>query len=709
VPATTAPDTTAPDTTAPDTSATDELATEQAYLDRARTELARMRERTAALTVQAGDRISDEVLAGALAARVRSLTDDPASTLFFGRTDHLGGERWYVGRRHVADAAGDPVVLDWRAEISRAFYRAGPGEPMGVAARRRFGVDGGRLTGYEDEVVAGAPVPDATGAPVAWSSILAHEIERPRIGPMRDIVATIQPEQDEIVRADLSTSICVQGAPGTGKTAVGLHRAAWLLYAYGERLARSGVLVVGPSEAFLEHVGAVLPALGEMTVQHTTVEQLTRSAAALPLSRLDEPVPVSMLKGDSRMATLLHRAVWGHLDPGSLEDQALVLPRGVRRWRVPGYVLADIVTELSQRGVRYSAARTLAAQRMSHAVLVQMERSGESPDDRVQDAVARSREVKAWLGAHWPVLTPAAVLARLLGDREHLAACARGILSDDEQALLAWSKTPRSARTAQWSPADQVLADEVADLLARTPSLGHVILDEAQDLSAMQLRAVGRRASTASVTVLGDVAQGTTPWASADWPTALAHLGQSTAHIEVLTRGFRVPSAVIDLAAPLLATIAAGSEPPVSVRADPGSAQVLRVQSAEDLWPQVLAQTRLLLTEPGTVGLIVADADADAAQSALRRGGLELVRLGSPSGPRSDTDHDAAAHRLQLVPATLAKGLEFDRVVVVEPATIVAAEHDRVTGLRRLYVVLTRAVSALTVVHRHDLPRELGR
>ncbi|GMA86433.1 hypothetical protein GCM10025868_16830 [Angustibacter aerolatus] len=309
------------------------LAAEQAHLARARAQAARMRERTLSLEVQGGDRISSEVLAATLHQRATSLLDDPTSTLFFGRIDvddpgGRGRERWYVGRRHVADEAGDPVVVDWRADVSRGFYRASRAEPMGVVLRRRFGVDHGRLTAYEDEHLTDA------GEAEARSQILAAEIERPRVGPMRDIVATIQPEQDEIVRADVATTVCVQGAPGTGKTAVGLHRAAWLLYAHRDRLARSGVLVVGPNRSFLEHVGAVLPALGEVEVGHTTVEDMV---AAVPVRRT-EPADVATLKGDARMAEVLRRAVWSRVGTAR---EALVVPRGSVRWRVPAHRVAE--------------------------------------------------------------------------------------------------------------------------------------------------------------------------------------------------------------------------------------------------------------------------------------------------------------------------------------------------------------------------------
>lgn len=354
-----------------------ELRKEQEYLATAREALRRMREQTLSLQVQAHDPISAEHLARTLHLRAASLADDPSTTLFFGRVDTDEDERWYIGRRHVADAAGDPLVIDWRAQMSTAFYRASRAEPMHVTLRRRFGLDRGTITAYEDEHLQDRAEREVN------SQILAEEIERPRAGPMRDIVATIQPEQDVIVRAGADQTICVQGAPGTGKTAVGLHRAAWLLYAFRDRLARSGVLVVGPNRAFLEHIGAVLPALGEANVGHTTIEELVASG---PVRGVDS-TQTAVLKGDPRLAEVLRRAVWSGVGTAT---EALVVPRGSRKWRVPAHEVNEIVAELASRGVRYDAARRMLPQRLAHAVLLQMERAGDSPDDRVQDSVARS-------------------------------------------------------------------------------------------------------------------------------------------------------------------------------------------------------------------------------------------------------------------------------------------------------------------------------
>ena len=674
------------------TSPTEELQRERDYLERARVELARMRERTLSLDAQSGDAVSAAYLAKTLHERAMALADDPSTTLFFGRVDRVDGpgggvERWYIGRRHVADSHGDPVVIDWRADMSTTFYRASRSEPMGVTLRRRFGLDHGEITAFEDEHLLDR------SERAAKSQILVEEIERPRVGPMRDIVATIQPEQDEIVRADATTTVCVQGAPGTGKTAVGLHRAAWLLYAFRERLTRAGVLVVGPNRAFLDHIGAVLPALGEVQVRHTTVDDLVASVPA----KGSDPTETAVLKGDPRLAKVLRRAVWSRVRPAS---EPLVVPRGVRKWRVPAYDVNDILEELSGRGVRYDAARAMLPQRLAHAVLLQMERAGDSPDDRVQDAVARSAPVKRYAGGLWPAVDAREVLFRLLSDPAELAAHADGLLNDVERALLVWPHPPKSKGAARWSPADTVLLDELADIIDRTASLGHVVLDEAQDLSPMQLRAVGRRCSTGAATVLGDIAQGTTPWATDSWAESLAHLGKPEGYLEVLDRGFRVPSSVIEYAARLLPAMAPGLGSPVSVRDNPGRLDVVAAADRRSATAAVVETVRRELSEPGSIGIIAPDADATRLSRALDRAGIAHGLLGA--------DHGDVEHQVDVVPATVAKGLEFDRVIVLEPAAIAAAEPDQRTGLRRLYVVLTRAVSALTVVHSQPLPEQLA-
>lgn len=371
--------------------------------------------------------------------------------------------------------------------------------------------------------------------------------------------------------------------------------------------------------------------------------------------------------------------------------------RGSRRWRVPAYELEELVRELLARDIRYGAAHDALPQRIAHAVLVQMERSGEAPDDRVQDAVARNPAVKAAVKAMWPAVDPAKLVLRLLSDAEFLAGHAEGLLTDDEQKALLWTKPPRSAKTAKWSSADAVLIDEANDLVSRTHSLGHVVLDEAQDLSPMQYRAVGRRCSTGSATVLGDLAQGTTPWATASWAEALAHLGKPEAVVEELTAGFRVPREVIAYASRLLPAISPGLTEVASVRESPGSLEVRAVEAAT-LDAAVVGACRESLRHEGSIGLIAADARVPALAAALSAADLPYLAPG---------EETTAASRLTLVPASLAKGLEYDYVVLDEPSAVVTGEPDERTGLRRLYVALTRAVSGLTVLHGTALPAQL--
>ncbi|MER7970421.1 UvrD-helicase domain-containing protein [Streptomyces sp. NPDC096080] len=640
-----------------------------------------------------GNWVNAQVLARQIDERVKALADLSHTPLFFGRLDYLhapggeraegaGGERFYIGRRHVHDHDGDPMVIDWRAPVSQPFYRASKTDPLDVGLRRRFGYTGGDLTAYEDEHLSDPAEAART------SQLLQREIERPRVGPMRDIVATIQPEQDEIVRSGLGGTVCVQGGPGTGKTAVGLHRVAYLLYAHRERLARTGTLVIGPNRSFLHYIEQVLPALGELAVQQATVDDLVGQVEVTGT----DPAPTAIVKGDARMAEVLRRAVYSHV---TLPDEPVMVVRGSRRWRVPAHELEVIVKELLDRDIRYGAAREALPQRIAHAVLVQMERAGEAPDDRVQDAVARNTAVKAAVKRIWPPVDPAKVVLRLLTDAEFLAEHADGVLTEDERRTVLRTKPVRSVKSARWSLADAVLIDETADLVQRTHSLGHVVLDEAQDLSPMQYRAVGRRCTTGSATVLGDLAQGTTPWATRSWQEALAHLGKSDGVIEELTAGFRVPTDVIGYASRLLPHIAPGLAPVASVRENPGLFAVREITGTAE----VVDACQELLAHEGSIGLIAADARVPGLRSALDEAGLGHLAPG---------EETTAETRLTLVPASLAKGLEYDYVVLDEPRAVVDGEPDERTGLRRLYVALTRAVSGLVVTHQAPLPDQLA-
>jgi len=696
---------------ADDGGAEEVLAAERDHLATSRDFLRLMREDVLSLPALAGDPVSQEYLKADLYRRAESLKDLPDTPLFFGRLDYEPGrtrpagepgeareyiavaagtgESFHVGRRHVHDQQGHPVVIDWRAPVSRPFYRASPSDPMGLVMRRRFGFSGGELTAFEDEVFEATPTaPEGDGQPgqAPLSRIMIEEIERPRSGSMRDIVATIQPEQDDIVRADATESVCVQGAPGTGKTAVGLHRVAYLLYAFRERMSRGGVLVLGPNRAFLAYIRNVLPALGEFDAKQTSVTELISS---VPI-RGSDTEGAARLKGDARMAEVLHRALWDRI--GEPAESILVV-RGSRRWRVHAERVSELVEELRERGVRYGTGREMLSHRIAHVILSQMEAAGEICDDRTHEAVRRTASVKSAVTAIWPKADPVRVVFTLLSDRDVLAKAADGLFTAAEQEEIAWQKPPRGPGSARWSAADAVLIDEVKDLIERTPSLAHVVVDEAQDLSAMACRAIGRRCTTGSVTVLGDIAQGTTAWATPSWEQMLGHLGKSEATLEILTTGYRVPRQILDFASKLLAEIAPELAPAMSIRQDPGSLEITQLPSG-DLAAALSDACAEALTRPGSVAVIAADAQSAEISGVLTKAGL----------PHAVLDGEAGDSQLVIVPVTIAKGLEFDHVIVVEPGRIAAAEAR---GLQRLYVALTRAVSRLTVLHTEPLPASL--
>jgi hypothetical protein len=661
------------------------LAAERGHLARAADCLTEMRTAAAAVTDAGVDAWASERLGAARAERLRALAADPGVPPFFGRTD-TGSETFHIGRRHVRDAAGDPVVIDWRAPMSRPFYQASAADPQGLTRRRRFGFAEGELTSYDDELLAAGDQHD--------SALLREEIERPRSGPMRDIVATIQPDQDDIVRAPLAESICVQGAPGTGKTAVGLHRAAYLLYTHGGQLARSGVLVVGPNNAFLRYIEQVLPTLGEVDVEQTTVATLT---ARVQVRAEDRP-EVAVLKGDVRLAEVLRRALWGEI---AKPADSVQVPLAGRRYRVPVERLKRYVDDLRRRArpsddqqlLHYAAGRERLAMLLAEDARRQKEEAGGSPTDGETRKAARSAEVRAFCEEVWPARDAAGVVCDLWSDPARLARAARGILTDDEQALLRWPSPPRSARTAAWTAADAVLVDEVAGLLERTPGFGHVVVDEAQDLSPMQCRAVARRLAAGSLTVLGDLAQATSPWSPTDWRETLKALGRPDTAVRPLTRGYRVPGEVLEFANRLLPSIAPGLPPASAIRSEPGALTLRPVTTLAEPLTEVV---RDLAAAPGSIGVVCADAAVADVAAALSAAGLPAEVL---------TDDGDTLPTVAVVPATLAKGLEFDAVVVVDPAAIAAAEPR---GLHRLYVVLTRAVSTLVVLHRGDLPAPLA-
>jgi len=704
--------------TSPDPVLVTSLTQERAYHDTCRAALAAMVD-GAQEHVVTGEDVSAsgadaEVLGYRLRSRAKEMRELPEGPLFFGRLDFgqsdfgrldFGGEcggagehagqSYHVGRRRITEhPSAPPLVVDWRAPVSRAFYQASARDPQGVRVRRRFGWapgsrgDSADLTGLEDERLegeypTGSPGGHPAGTP-GGSRILAGEIERPRVGPMRDIAATIQPDQDELVRADLAVSVCVQGAPGTGKTAVGLHRAAYLLYTFPQRVQRGGLLILGPNRTFLSYISEVLPALGETGVRQSTVgEEIGRH----PVTGEDDQA-AAVVKHDARMAEVLRRALYVRVgSDGGEWVNGLAVPDGSYRWRVPGEALARIVADVRAERLPYAVGRERVRTRIVRYVRERAERRAGPQSNAWVQKISRARPVGAYVDAVWPKARPEEVVAELLADPSVLAAAADGVLDAGEQKALLWARPPRSWKSARWSAADLVLLDEVAGLIEHPENYGHLVIDEAQDLSPMECRAIGRRAVYGSLTVLGDLAQGTTPWAAREWGELLGHLGRPEAVVVPLTTGFRVPEAVVELANRVLARLDVGVPAGQSLRRD----GELRMLHTDDVLGETVGAVHRALSYEGSVGVITADSDVVRVREALGGAGIEAAGV------------DQLGARVTVLGAGLAKGLEYDHVVAVEPATIAEAETR---GLHRLYVVLTRAVSRLDVVHERPLPFE---
>ncbi|MDX2544877.1 AAA family ATPase [Streptomyces sp. WI04-05B] len=641
-----------------------------------------------------------EVLGYQLRSKAKELGELPEGPLFFGRLDFAGGDRggdhrgasYHVGRLRISEhPTRPPLVVDWRAPVSRAFYQASARDPQGVAVRRRFGWapgstgDSADLTGLEDEHLteAGAGEADPGERELAGGAdgLVAREIARPRVGPMRDIAATIQPEQDDLVRAGLGVSVCVQGAPGTGKTAVGLHRAAYLLYTHPQRVQRGGLLILGPNRTFLSYISEVLPALGETGVRQSTV---TDEIAGHPV-RAEDDERAAVVKHDARMAEVLRRALYARVATKEVMERAnsLEVKDDSYRWRIPAAELARIVAGVRAEQPPYAVGRERVRTRIVNRVQREAERrAGPQPNSWVR-RIERARPIGAYVEAVWPRVRPAEVVAELLADEGALARAAEGILGEEERRAVHWARPPRSWKSARWSAADLVLLDEVAGLIEHPEGYGHVVIDEAQDLSPMECRAIARRVPYGSLTVLGDLAQGTTPWAARAWQPLLAHLGKPDATVIPLTIGFRVPKTVVAFANRLLAHLDVPVPPARSLRGD----GELRVVESADVAADVVAAVRRALAGEGSVGVVAADGEVAGVRETLGAAGVAV-----------------SGGRVAVLPAKAVKGLEWDHVVVVEPAAIVEDEGTTGRGLHRLYVVLTRAVSRLEVVHGRELP-----
>lgn len=657
---------------------------EQEYIDYAYGCLDAMRDRVAGLEIPAADQVTREDLERALARRLASLSDS-GRPLCFGRIDDAGGETWYIGRRHVEDDDADPVVVEWRAPIALPFYRARRADPMNLVRRRQFVADRNVLLSMADDLFGEDA--DDSGPQVRGRDALLAELERARTGEMLDIVSTIQVEQDEIIRADAAGVLTVQGGPGTGKTAVGLHRAAFLLYG-NDALSRAGVLVVGPSRMFLRYIGHVLPSLGEAAVVQTTLRDLVPDA---PVSEVDSP-DAARVKGDARMVEVLVRALAGRR---RLAEEPIEVRFSLSRVVLDASVVNEIVSTVAARRIPYNDGRAQVRDQLLRTLYDRYSAgAGVAAGDFAAFASAARREKSfaAALDRVWPTVTAGTVVRGVLTSADRLAAAAEGVLDEAEQRAVL-----RRGRRAAWTDADVPLVDEMQDLLVgRVRTYGHVVVDEAQDLSPMQWRMLGRRCPAGSMTVLGDIAQGIGVWAIDHWEDAVVHLPTPDgARFTELHMGYRSTAQILDFAGQLLPEAAPLVRPTESVRPGRREPRVVGVAGGTLAEATVAEVQSLAGDDLGTVGVIVPAALLTEVGDALAAAGIEY----------GDAGRDGLERRVTLLTAVACRGLEFDAVVAVEPAGILA---DAPRGLRLLYVVLTRPTQHLSVIHAEPLPAALA-
>jgi DNA helicase IV len=632
-----------------------------------------------------------------------------SESLVFGRIDREpeeSGERFYIGRLPVSDEEQNPVVVDWRAPVAAAFYRATGRDPQGLVRRRHFATEGPKLLAIDDEVFS-ADTLERGGDDLVGSAALLAALGRARSGHMRDIVATIQGEQDEIIRAELPGILVVQGGPGTGKTAVALHRASYLLYTHRFPLERQGVLVVGPNRLFMRYISRVLPSLGETGVELRAVDDLVNDLVHDLVVTGTESAAGARVKGDIRMARVIKRAVSTRQRPLKHD---LVVGFGVHELRVTSAETADIIQTVKRGHRLHNASRRQAVvltverlyQRYQHALGRRGRLGSESTPVSFEDFsahVRRTEEFRLALDRMWPLLTPTILLRDLFGSMPLIRAAAREVLTDEEQALLL---RPRGASPSEagWTAADVPLLDEAAVLLGPVDAkhaddhlrtYGHIVVDEAQDLSPMQLRMLARRSLNGSMTIVGDIGQATGMWAPHDWPEITRHLPARRAMRRVeLTVGYRTPSEIMALAARVLEVAAPDLSVPRSVRSS-GEEPLVVTGLPEEGVASVAARCVTAMQRAigeGTIGVVVPDALADAVEAALHAAGVSSIGDGLSDG-------------VSLVPVSRVKGLEFDGVVVVEPARMV---REAPQGLRALFVALTRATRSLSIAHAEPLP-----
>lgn len=613
---------------------------------------------------------ADEFTAEYVEVTVQEALEDltgPGTGDFFGRIDTFdssgdgpGGaarpEQWYIGRRHIEDDQHDPVIVDWRAPVAAPFYRATAADPLDVSLRRRFTLDQGELTAYLDEHLDDPDAADVAGG--IPDPVLA-EIGAERTGAMREIVATIQSEQDAVIRAPIDQILVVQGGPGTGKTAVALHRAAYLMFEH-RRLGRDGILVVGPNRAFLDYIAHVLPSLGERSVRQCTAVDLC--VPKVDITGVDS-VADARRKGDATMLDALAQAARDAIRPPAADIE---VPIGSRRI-VFG---RDEISEWLERTLDSTSPFNERRQRLRAIARQELMRRTDRDDAWPQAQALRSALDKAWPGQQ-----PVRLVERLL--RSNFAG--------------------PGGRHRAWTVADQLVVDEANSMLNGPPhTYGHVVVDEAQDHSAVALRVIGRRSPAASMTLVGDVAQSTTPAGQERWADVFGALvptksatgtdegDRRPGTVAELTIGYRVPEPILTVANRLLPLTGVDATPSRSVRLA-GRAPWWATADDATLSDTVAAVVAEVKHRHRVTGVVVTSGRREAVATALHEAGL--VAVGHV--------HELNPVEVPLFEPEQVKGLEFDGVVVVAPDEILDGTPR---GARLLYVAMTRAVQELALV-----------
>ncbi|WP_419848204.1 HelD family protein [Candidatus Poriferisocius sp.] len=659
-------------------------------------------------------RYEREIIWDSISTRLGALDIGDAS-LVFGRLDWIeeqGGDQLYVGRVAVWDDDQEPVTIDWRAPAAEAFYRATGSESMGLSRRRHFVTRGRELLGVEDEYFG-----DRNGRgrlPLVGEATLRAGLEAGRTGRLADAAATIQIEQDAIIRSPLPGVLVVQGGPGTGKTVAALHRAAYLLYTHRFPLEGQGMLVLGPNRLFLTYIEQVLPSLGEAGVEVSTLADL------LPTIRVKglDAARVSRIKGDLRMISVLRRARRDRQRPLRTD---LVMGLGLRRLRLTVDQSAQIVNQARKRFRTHNRARRYIEEQVYQHLADSGARSNApGPDvETVREQLHGSIELREALEWMWPVLTPAHFLHDLFGSRALLRSAAGSGLTPEETKLLYRPRADHASEVV-WTADDASLLDEALALLGPRPghrqtdsvrTYGHIVVDEAQDLSPMQLRMISRRSLNGSMTVVGDIAQATSAWGHDSWDSVIEHLpGDKEPSFAELTIGYRLPEPIMEVAARVLDAAVPGLIPPRSIRTEGRPPRFVPAfgnqavtgngQGRENGHNSLLAavvhevKSELDTLANGNLAVICHTAQADAISEALIA---------------AEVDHGLVYERglesqVTIVPVELVKGLEVDTSIVVEPADIC---EKLPKGMRALYVAMTRATQRLVVVYSRPLPEPL--